>query len=194
MYVDSPPPPWRGESVASIMSEFVMSMLISLFALCLPLAYVYRLVRRQFELSYLMLAPVVAILSMFAWRYLLDPNQSVTTELNESPFLILLGGTLGIVEVILLVWCIRRGNLLILGLIAAGTSAFSLAMIGIPMFMQTVLGRSGTYQWHLEDVFMIVFASFTWVVLLGSPLWVALTFLPKRQRRGNRMPARLQGS
>ncbi|MFK8114363.1 MAG: protein kinase [Rubripirellula sp.] len=172
----------NGQSFSMVVGELLWTLLTSFFAVCLPALYLYRLIRRQHNLSYLMMAPVVAAAAIVAWRYVLEPSNSVVNPPSDSPILTLLRGTMMVVAAAVMIQVFAGGHTLIGGLIGASTLALMGALIGLPILIDRISNGSGTYQWGLPDVVMIGIICVICVMILGSPLWAILMYQARKKR------------
>ncbi len=184
-------PLWGGKTATSMFGAMAFGALQALLAFLLPLFYIVHMIkRRRFNLSYLMLAPVIAILALFTWRQLLDPTRmlSADPDVREPWPLILFGGTMLIAGGVLLLRTIRQRRYLLLGIMFTVAICMTAAMFLLPMLGQMVVDNGKRYQLGFADVGIVLSLCLLNVVVMGTPFLFVLDWLRKRQSISSSTP------
>jgi hypothetical protein len=184
-------PLWGGKSATSMFGAMALGVMKALFAFLLPLFYIVHMIkRRRFNLSYMMLAPVVAILALFTWRHLLDPTRmlSADPDVREPWPLVLFGGTLLFAGGVLLLRAIRQRRYLVLAIMFTVAICMTTAMFLLPMLGQMVVDNGKRYQLGFADVGIVLSLCLLNVAVLGTPFLVVLDWVRKRQSKLSSTP------
>ncbi len=177
-------PLWGGKSATSMFGTMATGILKALFAFLLPLIYIVHMInRRRFNLSYMMLAPLIAILALFTWRHLLDPTRMLSPDpdVREPWPLVLFGGTMMIAGGVLLVRAIRQRRYLVLGAMFTVAVCMTTAVFLLPMLGQMVVDNGKRYQLGFADVGIVLSLCLLNVVVMGTPFLFVFDWVRKRQ-------------
>lgn len=181
----------NGISFTTFVTELLISLLVSLVAVALPLAYLYRLIRKSFTLSYLLLAPLVTVPAIFMWQSLYDPSVNLTNTPSTTAIEMVLGGSIIFLMLYFLYYLMNNGHVWILCAIACCSLGLTALLVGVPLAYQYFAG-SVSYLWSWQDVVCILLLCSVWVLVLGSPLWLGLSYAMRRVARTNMEIAQLQ--
>ncbi len=179
-------PLWGGQTLAAIVRSLASGLILTLFALILPAAYINRLiVRRKWTLGYLLLSPVVTVLALLAWRFLLDPARTVSIDPNAKepwPF-VLLGGCIVSAAIAFLFRAVRERRYGLLSISIVIASLLTLLMIGAPLLTQLISADGRKYQWGIEDVLVLMIYMSINVMMFASLIWRGVSVIHRRLTR-----------
>lgn len=170
-----------GQTPASFFGELLPPIVLVFFAIFLPLAYVLRL-RRRFNLSFLMLGPVVATFSFLAWQKLYEPSVDVG-RVHDSPAMVLIGGSYLLVCLWILVRFLQYGNRWILGAMLLFSGTMTAFAIGTPIVLNRLSANPVVYQFSAAEVAVSFLLVLAWILIMGSPVWWAMKWLIERRNR-----------
>ena len=159
----------RGQSFHSFVGEIARSILLAFFATFLPGLYLGRMTQR-FSLSFLMLSPVVGVLSILAWQTLFTPSMNVARA-NDSPWYVLFTGLVLLLSVWILVHYIRYGNRWILGTMTVVTVSLTLAFLGLPLLMESIINPTSNFEFDAIEILVVFVGALSTVLFYGSPIW-----------------------
>jgi outer membrane protein assembly factor BamB len=173
-------PLWGGLTLGSLLVSTALGTMLSYFALFLPLGYVVRLLRDQsWTLRYLLMSPVVAVISLLTWQYLLDPARTVSIDPNENtPWpIVLFGGAIGVAAIAFVIRAIRRRNYVAPGIALLIAAALTTLSIAVPVLQGMIADGAGQYRWGLDDVAAMMMLFSINVMMFGYLIWNAISVL-----------------